>query len=181
MLDDLVNPTTNLPPTTTMLAKLARRALVAVSVVLGIGLAGVVFARGTVQRGASVVWVVRGHPVIVNVAAPPGNGPGGYMRIIATAMPIDENACQFNAWRLREVSGWQGAMFRFMFNTLYEQRTWDLIEQDREMLESMPPYPPQETLYQHDVGVLALRKYLREQAEAEVRATCVAEPSACSK
>jgi len=70
MLDDLVNPTTNLPPTTTVLAKLARRALVAASVIIGIGLAGVVFARGTSQRGSSVVWVVRGHPVIVSVAAP---------------------------------------------------------------------------------------------------------------
>ena len=66
MLDDLVNPTTNLPPTTTILAKLARRALVAVSLIIGVGLAGVVFARGTVARQNSVVWVVRGHPVVVH-------------------------------------------------------------------------------------------------------------------
>ena len=70
MLDDLVNPTTNFPQADTTLAKLARRTLVAVSVTLGIGLAGVVFARGTVTRPPSVVWVVRGHPVVVNVAAP---------------------------------------------------------------------------------------------------------------
>ena len=69
MLNDLVNPTTNLPPTTKALAKLARRVLVAVSVVIGVGLAGVVFARGTVERRGGLVWVVRGHPVVVNFAA----------------------------------------------------------------------------------------------------------------
>jgi phenylpropionate dioxygenase-like ring-hydroxylating dioxygenase large terminal subunit len=101
-----------------------------------------------------------------------GLGPADapILRIIPTVTPIDDENCQFNVWRLRKAQGWQAAMFRFMFNTLYEQRTWDLIEQDREMLESMPPYPPAETLYQHDQGVIALRRYLREQAEAEVRA-----------
>ena len=69
MLDDLVNPTTNLPPTTTIFAKLARRALVAVSLIMGVGLAGVVFARGTVARQNSVVWVVRGHPVVVHASS----------------------------------------------------------------------------------------------------------------
>ena len=105
----------------------------------------------------------------VNVFSPPGNGPGGYVRIIATACPIDDNACQFNTWRLRQVSGWQGAMFRFMFNRLYERHLWEVIEQDREMLEALPPWPPVENLYQHDVGVSGVRRYIRKQAEAQLR------------
>ena len=106
----------------------------------------------------------------VNVFSPPGNGPGGFVRIIATAVPIDENSCQFNTWRLRNVAGWQGAMFRFMFNMLYEKHLWEVIEQDREMLEALPPWPPVENLYQHDVGVSRVRRVIRKQAEAQVRA-----------
>src|SRR5687768_13090637 len=51
MLNDLVNPTTNTTPNTT-LAKLARRTLVAVSLVMGVGLAGVGFARGRAEQRA---------------------------------------------------------------------------------------------------------------------------------
>jgi 3D (Asp-Asp-Asp) domain-containing protein len=70
MLDDLVNPTTNFPQANSTLAKLARRALVAVSVILGIGLTGVTFGRGTAVPQPGVVWVVRGQPVVVRAAAP---------------------------------------------------------------------------------------------------------------
>jgi phenylpropionate dioxygenase-like ring-hydroxylating dioxygenase large terminal subunit len=106
----------------------------------------------------------------VAVFSPPGNGPGGYLRIIATVVPIDENTCQFNAWRLRKVKGWQGAMFRFMFNMLYEKHVWEIIEQDREMLEGLPPWPPDENLYQHDSGVSRVRHHIRSEAERQVRA-----------
>ena len=106
---------------------------------------------------------------LVNVFSPPGNGPGGFMRIIATAVPIDENSCQFNTWRLRKASGWQGAMFRFMFNMVYERHLWEVIEQDREMLEGMPAWPPVENLYQHDAGVTRVRRHIRQAAEEQVR------------
>ena len=106
----------------------------------------------------------------VGVFIPPGGGPGGVLRIIATAVPIDENRCQFNAWRMRKVAGWQGAMFRFMFNMMYEKMTWEVIEQDRDMLERMPPWPAEENLYQHDLGVAKFRNYMRHEAEAQVAA-----------
>jgi 3D (Asp-Asp-Asp) domain-containing protein len=67
MLDDLVNPTTNTTPNTT-LARLARRTLVAVSLIIGVGLAGVGFARGTDQQRPTIVWV-RGHAVVINQPA----------------------------------------------------------------------------------------------------------------
>jgi 3D (Asp-Asp-Asp) domain-containing protein len=64
MLNDLVNPTTNAHPTTTI-ARFARRLLVAVSVIIGVGLAGVGFARGTAERRPTIVWVLRGQPVVL--------------------------------------------------------------------------------------------------------------------
>ena len=39
----------------------------------------------------------------VGVYIPPGGGPGGFLRIIATVVPIDENSSQFNAWRMRKL------------------------------------------------------------------------------
>lgn len=106
----------------------------------------------------------------VGVFIPPGGGPGGFLRIIATVVPIDENSCQFNAWRMRKLSGWQGAMFRFMFNSMYERLTWEVIEQDREILETLPSWPAPENLYQHDIGVSRMRRYFRKEAESQVRA-----------
>ena len=106
----------------------------------------------------------------VGVYIPPGGGPGGFLRIIATVVPIDENSSQFNAWRMRKLDGWQGAMFRFMFNNMYEPLTWEVIEQDREILETLPPWPAPENLYQHDLGVARIRRYYRREAEAQVDA-----------
>jgi phenylpropionate dioxygenase-like ring-hydroxylating dioxygenase large terminal subunit len=106
----------------------------------------------------------------VGIAMPPGGGPGGVLRVIATVVPIDRGSCQFNTWRMRKVSGWQAAMFRFMFNMLYDKFTWEVIEQDREAIEAMPPWLGAENLYQHDTGVIRVRRYMRQQAEAQVRA-----------
>ena len=101
---------------------------------------------------------------------PPGGGPGGFLRIIATVVPIDENSCQFNTWRMRKLTGWQGAMFRFMFNMQYDKLTWEVIEQDREMLEALPRWPADENLYQHDLGVSRIRRYMRKEAETQIKA-----------
>ncbi len=111
-----------------------------------------------------------GYWVRVGVYYPPAAGPGGVLRIIATAAPIDETHAQLSFWRMRKVSGWQGAMFRFMFNTMYERMTWEVIEQDREILETLPSWPAPENLYQHDIGVSRIRRYFRKEAESQVRA-----------
>jgi nitrite reductase/ring-hydroxylating ferredoxin subunit len=109
----------------------------------------------------------------LGVFLPPAAGFGPaetqFLRIIPAVTPIDDTHCQFNVFRLRKAQGWQGAMYRFMFNTVYEQATWDLIEQDREMLEAMPTmFPPRERLYQHDHGVTALRSFFKRIAEAQL-------------
>ena len=110
----------------------------------------------------------------VSVSMPPALGPGGNLRIIATVVAVDEHNCQFTLWRLRKISGWQGAMYRFMFNMIYDRLAWEVIEQDREAIEAMPPWPPQERLYQHDVGVARLRRYMRTEAEKQINAASAA-------
>ena len=105
----------------------------------------------------------------VGVPYPPGAGPGGILRIIATTTPIDAHTAQFNVWRMRKCSGWQRGMWRFMFNMKLEQFAWDVIEQDREIMEGYPNEPFKEHLYQHDLGLVRLRKILRNSAEQQVR------------
>ena len=105
----------------------------------------------------------------IGVFYPPAGGPGGYLRIIATACPIDERASQINFWRLRKVSGWQRDMWRFLFQMKLEQFAWDAIDEDRVLLEGMPDWPPAaENLYQHDLGVARTRRRLRRAAERQL-------------
>lgn len=113
--------------------------------------------------------------VRVGISLPPSLGPGGALRVITSVVPIDERNCQINFWRLRKVAGWKAAMFRFMYNTVYDRFTWEVLEQDREALDQMPPWPSRENLYQHDTGITRVRRYLRSLAENETGLRSVAE------
>jgi phenylpropionate dioxygenase-like ring-hydroxylating dioxygenase large terminal subunit len=113
--------------------------------------------------------------VRVGISLPASLGPGGILRVITTVVPIDEQTCQINFWRLRKVSGWQAALFRFMYNAVYDRFTWEVLEQDRDALDRMPPWPAPENLYQHDTGVARLRRYLRMEAETQCGIRSVAE------
>lgn len=71
-------------------------------------------------------------------------------------------------WRYRRVEDWQHASWRFLYKTLIEKRHWEVLEQDRVMLETMPTDADQrENLYQHDLGVVRLRRLYRAAAEAQ--------------
>ena len=70
--------------------------------------------------------------------------------------------------RDRHWAGWQAAMYRFMFNMVYDGFAWEVIEQDREAIEALPPWPAPEHLYQHDTGITRLRRHLRSEAEKQV-------------
>ena len=67
-------------------------------------------------------------------------------------------------WRMRKVTDWQADLFRFMFNTKLEQYNWAIVQEDKEMLEAMPPWPAAENLYQHDTGNVQLRRHIRVEA-----------------
>ncbi|HEY5609501.1 MAG TPA: aromatic ring-hydroxylating dioxygenase subunit alpha [Alphaproteobacteria bacterium] len=98
-------------------------------------------------------------------------GPGGPFFINAWATPIDENTTQFFAWRLRKVQGWQRDLWNFFYKTRLEGPHWDVLEQDRAILEAMAENArDHEFLYQHDMGVAHLRRMLLDEAKAQVAA-----------
>ena len=105
----------------------------------------------------------------VNIPYPPAGGPGGIMRVVTCLTPIDENSCRIFFWRSRRVSGLAREAWRFMFRAALEERHWYVLEQDREMLESINPNArDREMLYQHDIGVTRLRQILRSKAKAQI-------------
>jgi phenylpropionate dioxygenase-like ring-hydroxylating dioxygenase large terminal subunit len=107
--------------------------------------------------------------VRLEIPYPPSAGPGGNFGIISFGTPIDEDktACFF--WRVRRVSGWQRDAWRFLYKTRIEERHWAVLEQDREMLSGCRPgLEKYEMLYQHDAGVIRLRRYLAQQARMQL-------------
>ena len=103
---------------------------------------------------------------------PAAAGPGGIFRIIGYVLPVDETHSTVFFWRLRKCDGVARDSWRFLYRALLEERHWNVLEQDREMLSAMPDDArKREMLYQHDVGVsrvrLVLKQMARDQLEAE--------------
>ena len=125
------------------------------------------------QRNLNFDWLeygdTGGYWIRVDVFYPPGAGPGGNLRILCFVTPIDETASQIHFWRCRKIGGWRRDMWRFLFKTRLEYFAWEVMQQDRNMLEALPPWPAPENLYQHDIGVTRLRRTLRREAESQVR------------
>ncbi len=115
----------------------------------------------------------------VDIPYPKAAGPGGLLRIIACSTPIDEHNTQIFFWRCREVSGLEREVWRFMFRAVFEPRHWHVLEQDREMVAAMPDNArKRELLYQHDVGVGAVRRLLAQRARTQVEAEIASEQRA---
>ncbi|MDB5533277.1 MAG: 3-phenylpropionate dioxygenase [Hyphomicrobiales bacterium] len=128
------------------------------------------------QADLNFDWVefmdIGAHWMRTTVPYGPGAGPGGPFWIIGSVVPIDVETCQVFFWRLREVSGWQRAAWRFLYRTRLELRHWQVLEQDREMLEGLVPNARSaETLYSHDAGVVRLRRLLDNAAKKELMQT----------
>lgn len=105
----------------------------------------------------------------VGFNAPPECGPGGNWRIFPFATPIDEHTTQFTVWRMRNVTGWGAELFRFMFNTKLEHYNYAIVQEDVDILEGMQRWPMPEKLYQHDVGLARLRRYVRDLVRAQLK------------
>ncbi len=98
-------------------------------------------------------------------------GPGGSFYIIGFAVPVDEENCQVYFWRCRKVQGWQRDAWRFLYKNRLEGLHWDVLEQDRAVLENMiPDARNNEFLYQHDIGVTRTRRMLEQKANAQLEA-----------
>jgi len=107
--------------------------------------------------------------VRLEIPYPPSGGPGGNFGIVGFGTPIDtETMCVF-FWRTRKVADWQRDTWRFLYKTTLEPRHWYVLEQDREMLSGLKPgLERHEMLYQHDAGVIRMRRYLAQQARKQL-------------
>ena len=115
-------------------------------------------------------WADTGiHYMLLEIPYPKSGGPGGSFGIVGMYTPISEKlSCAFH-WRVRRVQGWQRDAWRFLYQNRLEARHWAVLEQDRVMLEEMEPDANErENLYQHDIGIVRLRRHLRKLASAQL-------------
>jgi hypothetical protein len=134
------------------------------------------FFEKTDQRGVNFDWVEFCRTgmdwVDLEIPYPPTAGPGGPFGIVGLGTPIDATTTAVFFWRYRKVSDWQRDTWRFLYRTTLEERHWKVLEQDREMLEAMATDADQaENLYQHDLGVVRLRRLYRGLAEEQAGVT----------
>jgi len=100
-----------------------------------------------------------------------GAGPGGNFGIVGAVTPVDRDHCLVFFWRTRKVQGWMRSIWRFMYKTRLEGMHWDVLEQDRQILENLAPDPrADEMLINHDKGVARLRKTLSRMARDQILA-----------
>jgi len=96
-------------------------------------------------------------------------GPGGPFKIVGFATPADEDHTMVFFWRIRRVQGWQRGVWRFLYRNRLEGLHWQVLEQDRTVLENMAPHAREhEFLYQHDTGLTRVRRRMEEIARAQV-------------
>jgi phenylpropionate dioxygenase-like ring-hydroxylating dioxygenase large terminal subunit len=134
---------------------------------------GFVFEK-TGQRDVNLDWIEWGESgaMWIRLTTPYRKqaGPGGPFWIIGFTTPIDEHHVQVFFWRSRKVEGWQRDAWRFMYKNRLEGLHWQVLEQDRLLLENMAPGAREhERLYEHDLGVATLRRTLRQRAEEQLK------------
>ena len=128
------------------------------------------------QQGVNFDWVeiIAQPPLLyarVLIPYPKAGGPGPAMTVICFVTPVDDTSCRIFFWRTRKVQGVARQTWRFLFRTTFEARHWTVLEQDREMLGAMhADARDRELLYQHDIGVVRMRRYLAQQAKHQVEA-----------
>jgi phenylpropionate dioxygenase-like ring-hydroxylating dioxygenase large terminal subunit len=126
------------------------------------------------QQGANFDWMEAVMDTAapycrVEIPYPKAAGPGGPMRVICFITPIDDNNSRIFFWRTRKVSGIERELWRFLFRARLEERHWFVLEQDREILAAMPADARKaESLYQHDAGVVRLRRMLAQRAKSQI-------------
>lgn len=118
-------------------------------------------------------WADTGiHWMRLEIPYPKTGGPGGNFIIIGSYTPISPTlSCAFH-WRVRKLPpGWQRDTWRFLYKNRLEARHWHVLEQDRVLIENMEPDANQhEQLYQHDLGIVRLRRHLKGLAQAQLAA-----------
>lgn len=128
------------------------------------------------QTGENFDWTeFEVHPggmfCFLEIPYPPAAGPGGVFRIVGLVTPMDARTTKVFFWRMRQVEGLARESWRFLYRAKMESTHWDVLEQDRVMLEGMPDDArKREMLYQHDLGVSRIRQILTRAAKAQIEA-----------
>jgi phenylpropionate dioxygenase-like ring-hydroxylating dioxygenase large terminal subunit len=135
---------------------------------------GFMFEKIT-QRDVNFDWTEFGdtgvHWMRLEIPYPKTGGPGGNFSIIGCYTPITKNVTAVFFWRCRKVQGWQRDTWRFLYKNRLEARHWNVLEQDRVVLELMEPDArDREYLYEHDIGLSRWRKVMEQLAKKEIAA-----------
>ena len=138
---------------------------------------GFLFAKEG-QRNVNFDWSefadTGGQWARLEIPYPKTGGPGGGFIIIGMVTPISPELCGVYFWRVRKVApGWQRDTWRFLYRDRLEARHWHVLEQDRVLLEDLAPNandPKHEHLYDHDMGVVRLRRVMRSLAQEQIEA-----------
>ncbi|MFC6672180.1 Rieske 2Fe-2S domain-containing protein [Marinobacterium aestuariivivens] len=133
---------------------------------------GFIFEK-TGQSGVNFDWVEFGntgcHWLRLSIPYRKQYGPGGHFYIVGFATPVDRDNCRVFFWRCRKVDGWQRNAWRFLYRTQLEKLHWDVLEQDRLVLEAMAPNArDHEFLYEHDVGLARIRRLLAKEGRKQL-------------
>ena len=137
------------------------------------------------QRDVNFDWVELGDSgalwMRLSIPYRQNAGPGGVFYIVGFATPVDENHTQVFFWRTRQVSGWKKDVWRFMYRNRLEKLHWDVLEQDRLVLEVMAPDARnRELLYDHDKGLVRVRRDMKKKAEAQLATLAAIESARAS-
>ncbi|MDB4818793.1 aromatic ring-hydroxylating dioxygenase subunit alpha [Acidimicrobiales bacterium] len=134
---------------------------------------GYVFAKNG-QLGLNFDWTEFGDTGVMwmrlEIPYPPTGGPTPKFGIVGMYTPAGANGETLTSvffWRVCRVQGWQRDVWLFLYRNRLEARHWAVLEQDRNLLEIMEP-DGREQLYNHDLGLVRLRRHLRDVARAQV-------------
>ncbi len=135
---------------------------------------GLVFEKVN-QVGVNFDWVEWGESgaqwMRLSIPYQKKFGPGGAFYIVGFATPVDAENTMVFFWRCRKVQGWQRDVWRFLYRNRLEGLHWQVLEQDHELLENLAPEArSRESLYQHDAGMVRVRRLLEAKARSQLQA-----------
>ncbi|WP_137919569.1 aromatic ring-hydroxylating dioxygenase subunit alpha [Hydrogenophaga sp. 2FB] len=124
------------------------------------------------QRGVNFDWVEFGESGMMwmRLAVPYSKQHGGgQFIIVGFVTPVDDKHCQVYFWRIRKAAGFDKNIWHFLYKNRLEGLHWDVLEQDRLVIESLSRSArSQESLYQHDVGIVRVRRWMEKRAQEQV-------------
>ena len=124
------------------------------------------------QRGMNFDWVEFGESGMMwmRLAVPYSKQHGGgQFIIVGFVTPVDDEHCQVYFWRIRKASGFERNVWRFLYKNRLEGLHWDVLEQDRQVIESLSRHArSRESLYQHDIGIVRVRRLMERKAQEQV-------------